>query len=210
MLSRSATFFVVALLIGAPAYASMIIQPAGVWTDGTPAVQPIGNVINQSGLLAGYNSGVDEFATAITTSLNHWNGNHGFLGDNSSALDNFYFDLGATYQVDGIAIWQQDGSATLKNGRILYSADGSFSSPAELATFSNLPKHPIFPGFQQPVVVSFPSTTGRYFAIDVTANYGYGGFTRLNEVAFRGVPEPAGVVLALVGAAVLLRRRRGV
>ena len=168
--------------------AGVILQADSVWTDGTPYSAPIENIINQSGLASSYTSGVDDFATFVNNNTaNYASGVSLNLGDNSAQLDNFYFNLGAVYTIDALAIWNQYGSASLKTFDIYASSDANFVSTTLLGSYSITDG----PFNVQGNIFSFAATTAQYFMIDVTANYGFSQATRINEVAFSSVQTQA-------------------
>src|SRR5262245_6199090 len=97
-----------ALLCGPapPARAGVILQPASVSTDMGTGLGSPNRVINQSGLSAGYTSGVTDFDTYIARKPTH-NSSDGrnIWGSDFSNTGNFDFDLGGTYAIGAFALW---------------------------------------------------------------------------------------------------------
>lgn len=193
--------------------ATTILQASAVWTDGASYYAPIENVINQSGLYANYTSEVDEFYSFVNgTGSSYSDGVINTLGDTSAPTDNYYFDLGAVYDVEALAIWNQSGTASLNTFNIFAATDSSFSNTTLLGNFS------IADGAQDPGnIYTFGNTSTQYLMIDVLSNYGFSYATRLNEVAFgvntAPVPEPATMLLfgtgliGLVGSRVRKKKK---
>ncbi len=189
------------------------IQANNVWTDGTPYSGPIENVINQSGLSAAYTSGVDDFTTFVNgTTADIGSGVADTLGDTSAPLDNYYFDLGAAYTIDAIAIWNQRGTASLQTFDILSATDSTFTTTTNLGSFS-IGQDPSWPTSGN--IFNFANTSSQYFMIDVTSNFGFLSATRINEVVFNDVgaqvPEPTTMLLfgfGLLGIAGINRRKK--
>ena len=192
-------------------HAGPIIQASSVWTDGDYASYPIENIIDQSGLSANYVSGVNDFDEYVsTTTASYQAGASEILGSNAGGLTDFYFDLGAVFSIDGLAIWNQWGSAALLSFDIYASADDSFDSRTFLGSYSIANGPATVPGYS----FLFEDTLTQFISIDVTANAG-APFTQINEVAFRqshaaSIPEPAFIILLGIGIACLaLIRRKG-
>ena len=185
--------------------AEVIIQASNVWTDGSPDVLPIGNTIDQSGLSSTYTSGVDDFDSFVAGTTASF-GTSAFLtvGGTSSQLDNFYFDLGSSYEINAMAVWNQSGTASLNTFDIYSSADIGFTSTTLLGSYSI----GYIGGTEPSNVFSFIATDAQYFMIDVTSNYGYADSTRVNEVAFAAIPEPASLgLIGLVTGGIYFARR---
>ena len=201
---------VLGAMLSSTASAGVILQADNVWTDGVPYNGPIENVINQSGLSANYTSGVDDFETFVNGTTASFGSIASALGDTSAPLDNYYFDLGALYTIDALAIWNQWGSASLKTFDILSSSDASFTTTSLLGSYSIADGSSVTPGY----MFNFSDTSAQYFMIDVTSNYGFPDATRINEVAFSGVsavPEPSSLALmalGLAGVGFVARRRK--
>lgn len=175
----------------------------------------LANIINQSSLSAGYTSGVTNFAvyTAATTSGQLTGA--GFTATESNGPQQFTFDLGALFDIDGVAVWNTNSVGAITRFEMYADNDDDFSNgvgalilgPSSLATNS-----------ASADVFSFGSTQTRYVHLQGLASLAPPDFYGLNEVVFRGqaagtqVPEPASLglaALALAAAGAASRRRAG-
>jgi hypothetical protein len=181
-LSVPATLFTIAP--SAQAAGSVIGSTATTTMGSVTTTFDISNAVNQSGLSATYTSGTTDFDSYVSTttansSSNLWfgNGNTGFVT----------FDLGASYDVNALALWAV-GSANVSavRGFSLYAdtdADtnslgsllGNFSAVAAVGGNNTI----------QSQVFNFATTNTRYIQMNITSNAG-GDFSGLNEVAFGG------------------------
>jgi hypothetical protein len=119
------------------------------------------------------------------------------------------FDLGGLFALDGMAIWNFNGSnlVGVKDVNVLGSTDGiNFTpidgAPAQFAIGANS-------AAEAAELFSF-SRTASFVRFDVLSAYGNFDFG-LSEVMFTGtpvVPEPSGVALGVSGMVMLLGRVR--
>ncbi|MFW6155005.1 MAG: discoidin domain-containing protein [Planctomycetota bacterium] len=129
---------------------------------------------------------------------------------------NITFDLHAEYFVSTMCVWpwSSNASVSARDVQVSYSADGT--------SFYALPDGPgEFPyvgnwGSQWQTRYDFSPVVATHMRIKILSNWGYrspSGFayTGLSEVQFGGAPtpEPATLCLLALGAAAVLRRRRG-
>jgi hypothetical protein len=191
--------------------ADIILSAQNAFSDGsatphlTSNANPVLGIINQSGLLAHYTSGVDDFNTFVsgTTSTNgaEANGYWPNLGSTPTQLGNFYFDLGSAHTINALAIWDSFGSSALSTFQIYSSTDSNFSSVTNLGSYTIQGNY----GSDIGQIFSFVQTNAQFFEIQVTSNWGYTSRTYINEVAFSSlssVPLPSAVWLfgsALIG-----------
>jgi hypothetical protein len=204
-----------ALLGLAPAArAGVILQPASASTNmGTDGGSP-NSVRNQSGLSAGYTSGVTDFDSYIAGSPTH-NGHFDrniWASARGTTTGNFDFALGApqggTFTVESFALWNFEESSNdgVRGFELLASTDASFSSgtTTSLGTFtaSRAGLHAAVPA----QVFHFAPTSAAFVRMVITSNYGDTQFTGFGEAAFEvqsspaAVPEPGSLALLGLGA----------
>lgn len=203
------------------AHAQVIIGPAAATVDagGTEAAGNINDTFNQSGLSAGYTSGVTNFNAYLASNPLHtatYVGFEWFSGVSSTAT--VTYDLGALRSIDALALWNEEfsGIGTLN---LLGSTNGvTFSAFATGLAPTNNPASTPYPA----QVFAFATQSTRYVRFAMSdcpqpAGGGYNGCS-IGEVAFRtaavaAVPEPATLALVgggLLGLGAIARRRRTV
>jgi hypothetical protein len=166
-----------------------VLGSTATTTMGSVSGFGISNAVNQSGLSATYTSGTTDFDSYVSTTTgnsvtsNWWfgNGNTGFVT----------FDLGASYDVNALALWAiASANINAVRGFSLYAdtdADtnslgsllGNFSAVAAVGGNNTI----------QSQVFTFATTNTRYIQMNITSNAG-GSFSGLNEVAFGGSATP--------------------
>jgi hypothetical protein len=179
------------------------------------SVDPFGrdpaNLINQSGLSAGYTSGVTDFDTYVQTTTVS-NGVDSEIGGAGAPPASFTFDLGSPSSIDAIAIWNEFGSGALNTFTVQTSLLADFSVAQTFGVFTMS----VFAGANNLAadVFDFTSQSAEFVRINALTNAGFPGATLLNEVAFRSsgpgpapVPEPASLMLLGTGVLTLVGRR---
>jgi hypothetical protein len=164
----------------------------------------ISNIINQSGLSASYTSGVTNFDSYVSTTTTA-----GLSSNNvwqSSSVTGFVtFDLGASYNIDALALWPVRAvNANAVRNFSLYADTDSSTLGTLLGNFSPVPAVGTDAAIQAQVF-NFASTDTRYIQMNILTNAG-GTLSGLQEVAFRegATPVPWETdALSVIGATLL-------
>ena len=215
LLTAMGVLLVVCLTGTQPVQAGSIYQPIDVSTNmGSFATfEPI-YAIDQSGLAAGYISGVtdfDSFAAATTTiaaggSFNTWFSQSGVT---VGILD---FDLGGKLSVESLVFWADPQAAgqTVNNFNLLADDNASFSSPTLLGNFSAADGTSDATNFGQ--IFGFSAVTASHIRMEILSNHGSTLTTGLIELAFEAspVPIPGGVwmFVSAIGILNCTKRKR--
>lgn len=212
-----------ALLLAFDVNATVILSPTAISQntlgdrDGNV---DIGNVIDQSGLSSAFTSGVTDFDTYLGS-----NPTHSFLAQNNEwfAPDGEFFgaidfDLGAVYDVDRIAIWNEDATG-VAGFELFTSLDSTFAASTSFGIFA-LTNNTRDVDYLADVISLGTISSARYVRMSLLGfhpdEFNVADQASLGEVAFsvtaaNDVPEPASLVLGGLGllAAGTVRRRRG-
>lgn len=194
-------------------YATKITSALGVLSNTFgewSSTIPIANVSNQTGLSMGFVSGVTDWNTYFTGNPNHspsavneWWGSQGVL------QGSIVFDLGSSYLVDKIAIWNEEynGIYTFNvltsNDGISFASVGSSFYPTDWNNTSSLP--------YDADIFSLTPTMGQYVRLDIT---GVRNAVTMGEIVFSTsnstIPEPSSILLlgfGMVGLAGVARKK---
>jgi uncharacterized repeat protein (TIGR01451 family) len=175
---------VIFLFFSVTANAGVVLQPAGATTTaGEYGDQWVAvNAINQSGLSAGYTSGLTDFDTYIGSAPTHsvQSGNTWFsaIGVTTGFFD---LDLGGTHTIQSLALWnesQTQGELQGVNAFDLYGdVNADFSTAVFLGSFNATD------GLTVAEVFEFVPTTMAYLRIDILSNHGASCCVGIMEIA---------------------------
>ncbi len=220
MNKRLSCFLAIGLVasLASAAQAGPIIQAASVISPQGDfgGLFALANAANQSGLSAGYASGVTDFDTFVAATTHDGGGslNSGFTG--AGAPGQFSFDLGAVVSVDALAFWEVQNSGSVHSFNLYADSDQNFGNGvgALIGTFNAVGGGFGGPAISAAQVFTFLALSTQFLHIDVlTMQGGVGLVPGIGEVAVRGaaVPEPGTLAvfgLGLAGVAMSRRRRK--
>ena len=187
----AAAWLLAALFISPATFAGVIIQPAAASTDMGTSVGSPDNVINQSGLLVGYTSGVTDFDDYYFSTPGHNSDDNNAIWASGSPFlpGNFDFDLGAMVLIESMIIWNCDNQRGVYGFNLLADDNPAFSSPTVLGSFlvdndgpgDRMAPHPL----------PFAPTFASHVRMEIISNNGPDPLNvQMGEVAFEQVPEP--------------------
>ena len=196
---------------------------AGAILQAISATANIGDLIgtpnlirDQSGLSAGYTSGVTDFATYIGTNPTNNNNVGVWVGDLGSTAAQLTLDLGGPTVIGSFALWSRGVAFQgVRDFSLIASADSSFTTSTALGSFTAAEAVAIG-NDALPRVFSFMATTATFVRFDITSIYGT-CCVSISEVAFEQsvlppVPAPEPGTLAIMGIGLLglslMRRKR--
>ncbi len=211
MVKKLAIFLYFAVVLGSTANASTIIGINAISSPQGDFGSPFAlvNAINQSGLSAGYTSGVTDFAsyTAGATHSSPGSINSGFT--NTRSLPQiFSLDIGSMQTIDGFAIWANENPGSLTSFNLWADTDNNFGNGVGslLGSFNVSGSSTI----SSADVGSFLAVSTQYLHIDATAPsdliVGIGEFALRSAAA--AVPEPTSLALLTIGLLGLGFKRR--
>ncbi len=172
---------------------------------------------NQSGLSAGYVSGVTDFLAYTSANPTHSgsSGGNGFLANAGVSVD---FDLGATYLLSDLALWNDVDFQGTKLFTVRIADNAAFTGAVSLGSYSAT--YGPASGAIGAQLFDLADATGRYVRVTFDSNHSSGSMTNpyvnVGELVFgvqaaSNVPEPASLALvglSLAGLALSRRRKR--
>jgi len=204
---------VISLLIGTQSSQALtILGASSVSTNMGEGFGPVSNIINQSGLSAGYTNGED-LNTYLATNPTHTNFFSGFewYSDQPITSGNVDFDLGSVFSVANVIIWNEEFQG-VNQFRIITASLPDFSDSVDQGLFI-APNNP--DGFSYGASpFTFSSSSARYVRLAILTSYNdlEINTAALGEVAFgvdlQAVPfefSPA-LGIAILGVAGLAKK----
>lgn len=207
LLAMAATAVVVS------SYAAVIRAPVGVHTNtfGEP-YGPLSDTFNQSGLSVGYTAGVTDFDAYMGGSPVHTYifAGYEWFGPIGTYPGLIVFDLGASYMVDRVALWNEESGGIAELG--LFTANlfdlsdsmaGGLHFPTDHTTASATYGADVF-------ALAGGARMARYLGFEISGPNLPPEFdsVAIGEVAVSVVPEPASVAFLAAGVAALALRKR--
>jgi hypothetical protein len=160
----------------------------------------VANITNQSGLSSPYTSGVTDFSSYVanTTNLSPAPSNFFLFNSNSGVIT---FNLGASYTLNALALWQfaADTPTSVRGFNLYADTDADTSNlGTSLGSFNAINStNPI--GAQ---VFNFSSTSTQFVQLEITSN-GNSTNTGLGEVAFAEAVPWETDALSVIGTTLL-------
>jgi hypothetical protein len=169
-----------------------VLGSTATTTMGSVSGFGISNAVNQSGLSATYTSGTTDFDSYVSsTTSNSIQGSSNWLSALNVTTGFVTFDLGASYDVNALALWklQSGNTNAVRNFSLYADTDANTSSLGTLLGNFSAVNAAGAPNATQSQVFNFATTNTRYIQMNITSNAG-GSFSGLNEVAFGGSATP--------------------
>ena len=171
---------------GPPCLTTGVVQGPVASTGNDFGGSNIANLFNQSGLSAGYTSGVTGFASYNPTHSNSAAGD--FFASSPSFPGNLDFDLGSSFLILSVAIWNDsqveavDPSTRGIRDFDVYTDDNSaFSSPTFVGSFTAMGEEVETSAKQ---TFDLTNSVGQFVRLTINSNHGSTFFIQVGEIAF--------------------------
>lgn len=193
------------------ANAAVVLQPTSASTD-MGEYFSASRTRNQSGLSSGYTNLVTDFDNylGLGPTAYHGGGDNIWGASLGVRSGNFDFDLGGTYLVSAVALWNLIGDpSAVRQVTILLDDNASFSSPSNLGTFTA--SNSLGSGSNTAAqVFTFSDTPASFVRFQILNTWSAtSAHTAFNEVAFRvsPIPEPSIAAFGILGCFLLFLHR---
>lgn len=218
-LARGLALAAVVTAMGGAAQAGTIVQATGATANvATRALTSLSSLIDQTGLSAGYTSGVTDFDSYIASGPTHNSalGSNGWATQNNVTAAFVTFDLGSSMTVESMAFWNRKHDAGIqgvKDFELRACPDSTCTSTTLLGGFTALNTLGANDSAVGAQVFAFAATMAQYLRMDMLNTHG-ATVLSAGEVAFErsaavtATPEPASALLLAGGLLALGARRR--
>ena len=169
----------------------LVIQPDSAASSvGHFGTSPPSEARDQSGLSVGYINGVADFDTYLAMNPTHDSTSDNFWFQSGVTSGNFDLDLGGSFNIESMALWNDQHDAAVNSFTLLADDNSSFSSPTNLGNLTANQAADISAVPAQRF--DFASTSASHVRIQINSTHGFNGIS-IGEVAFNSsaVPEPS-------------------
>jgi hypothetical protein len=183
------------------AQAALVVQPVSVSIEGATSAVRADAMINNSGFSASdmYVAGED-FDAYIAKGTNHSSATNPNFFEGQGLPFNMDFDLGGTFKIESLALWNANGTGALKDFQIFAADNASFTGALDLGTFQATQS------LNPAQIFAFSATDASFIRLRGLSNQTTDDRLFIGEIIFDGspasVPVPATAALMFIGLAV--------